>query len=193
MDADVIIKNINEYLHLNEQSRIVILHDPVGRQRDIAEAYSILNLWQQSYHASNIYPLTIGFYVEKLKATKNPELKKKIDDSIHQDRWNNDWPKLKETTKDFEVRQAKLMKLFEAFADNPDLSYQVGRLKNYFHYFFSLQDEKETQEEEDALESQFFSEILSGLLGNLQSSLPGQQILAKLAAKASDSDGDGKF
>ncbi|WP_188093357.1 hypothetical protein [Photorhabdus heterorhabditis] len=193
MDADMIIKNINEYLHLNEQSRIVILHDPVGRQRDIAEAYSILNLWQQSYHASNIYPLTIGFYVEKLKATKNPELKKKIDDSIHQDRWNNDWPKLKETTEDFEARQAKLMKLFEAFADNPDLSYQVGGLKNYFHYFFSLQDKKETLEEEDALEFQFFSEILSGLLGNLQSSLPGQQVLAKLAAKASDSDGDGNF
>ncbi|PQQ24200.1 hypothetical protein C6H69_23610, partial [Photorhabdus luminescens] len=137
--------------------------------------------------------LTIGFYVEKLKATKNPELKKKIDDSIHQDRWNNDWPKLKKVTEDFEARQAMFMKLFEAFADNPDLSYQVGGLQNYFHYFFSLQDEKQTLEEEDALEFRFFSEILSGLLGNLQSSLPGQQVLAKLAAKESDSNGDGNF
>ncbi|PQQ31751.1 hypothetical protein C6H64_05840, partial [Photorhabdus luminescens] len=125
--------------------------------------------------------------------TKNPELKKKIDDSIHQDRWNNDWPKLKKVTEDFEARQAMFMKLFEAFADNPDLSYQVGGLQNYFHYFFSLQDEKETLEEEDALEFRFFSEILSGLLGNLQSSLPGQQVLAKLAAKESDSNGDGNF
>ncbi|MGV7962586.1 hypothetical protein QPK13_16235 [Photorhabdus tasmaniensis] len=48
-------------------------------------------------------------------------------------------------------------------------------------------------EEEDALEFQFFSEILAGLLGNLQSSLPGQQVLAKLAAKESDSNGDGNF
>ncbi|MBS9428633.1 hypothetical protein, partial [Photorhabdus akhurstii] len=125
--------------------------------------------------------------------TKNPELKKKIDDSIHQDRWNNDWPKLKKVTEDFEARQAMFMKLFEAFADNPDLSYQVGGLQNYFHYFFSLQDEKETLEEEDALEFRFFSEILSGLLGNLQSSLPGQQVLAKLAAKESDGNGDGNF
>ncbi|PQQ29504.1 hypothetical protein C6H64_12785, partial [Photorhabdus luminescens] len=125
--------------------------------------------------------------------TKNPELKKKIDDSIHQDRWNNDWPKLKKVTEDFEARQAMFMKLFEAFADNPDLSYQVGGLQNYFHYFFSLQDEKQTLEEEDALEFRFFSEILSGLLGNLQSSLPGQQVLAKLAAKESDSNGDGNF
>ncbi|TDB40327.1 hypothetical protein, partial [Photorhabdus khanii] len=31
------------------------------------------------------------------------------------------------------------------------------------------------------------------LLGNLQSSLPGQQVLAKLAAKESDSNGDGNF
>ncbi|MBS9431872.1 toxin VasX [Photorhabdus hainanensis] len=193
MDAGKIIQEINSYLHFNEQARIVILHDPVGRQRDIVEAYSILNLWQQSYNASNIYPLTIGFYVEKLKATKNPELKKKIDDSIHQDRWNNDWPKLKKVTEDFEARQAMFMKLFEAFADNPDLSYQVGGLQNYFHYFFSLQDEKQTLEEEDALEFRFFSEILSGLLGNLQSSLPGQQVLAKLAAKESDSNGDGNF
>ncbi|PQQ29935.1 toxin VasX [Photorhabdus hindustanensis] len=193
MDAGKIIQEINSYLHFNEQARIVILHDPVGRQRDIVEAYSILNLWQQSYNASNIYPLTIGFYVEKLKATKNPELKKKIDDSIHQDRWNNDWPKLKKVTEDFEARQAMFMKLFEAFADNPDLSYQVGGLQNYFHYFFSLQDEKETLEEEDALEFRFFSEILSGLLGNLQSSLPGQQVLAKLAAKESDGNGDGNF
>ncbi|MCW7549628.1 hypothetical protein OO184_17240 [Photorhabdus sp. APURE] len=193
MDADLIIKRINSYLHLDEQARIVILHDPVGRQRDIVEAYSILNLWQQSYNASNIYPLTIGFYVENLKATKNPELKKKIDDSIDSDAWENDWPKLKKVTEDFEARQAMFMKLFEAFADNPDLSYQVGGLKNYFHYFFSLQDEKETLEEEDALEFQFFSEILSGLLGNLQSSLPGQQVLAKLAAKESDSNGDGNF
>ncbi|TNH42172.1 toxin VasX [Photorhabdus luminescens] len=193
MDADVIIRQISSYLHLDEQARIVILHDPVGRQRDIVEAYSILNLWQQSYNASNIYPLTIGFYVEKLKATKNPELKKKIDDSIDSDAWENDWPKLKKVTEDFEARQAMFMKLFEAFADNPDLSYQVGGLKNYFHYFFSLQDEKETLEEEDALEFQFFSEILSGLLGNLQSSLPGQQVLAKLAAKESDSNGDGNF
>ncbi|TDB45268.1 hypothetical protein C5468_21610 [Photorhabdus luminescens subsp. mexicana] len=193
MDADVIIRQISSYLHLDEQARIVILHDPVGRQRDIVEAYSILNVWQQSYNASNIYPLTIGFYVEKLKATKNPELKKKIDDSIDSDAWENDWPKLKKVTEDFEARQAMFMKLFEAFADNPDLSYQVGGLKNYFHYFFSLQDEKETLEEEDALEFQFFSEILSGLLGNLQSSLPGQQVLAKLAAKESDSNGDGNF
>ncbi|MCT8349939.1 hypothetical protein LGZ99_22760 [Photorhabdus temperata] len=193
MDADTIIREMNGYLHLHEQARIVILHDPVGRQRDIAEAYSILHLWQQSYNAANIYPLTIGFYVERLKATKNPELKKKIDDSINQDRWDNDWPKLKKTTQDFEVRQAMLMKLFEAFADNPELSYQVGGLQNYFHYFFSLQDEKETREEEDAQEFQFFSEILSGLLGNLQSSLPGQQVLAKLAAKESDSNGDGNF
>ncbi|MCC8463308.1 hypothetical protein, partial [Photorhabdus bodei] len=101
------------------------------------EAYSILNLWQQSYNASNIYPLTIGFYVEKLKATKNPELKKKIDDSIDSDAWENDWPKLKKVTEDFEARQAMFMKLFEAFADNPDLSYQVGGLQNYFHYFFT--------------------------------------------------------
>ncbi|WP_391528072.1 toxin VasX [Photorhabdus akhurstii] len=193
MDAGKIIQEINSYLHFNEQARIVILHDPVGRQRDIVEAYSILNLWQQSYNASNIYPLTIGFYVEKLKATKNPELKKKIDDSIDSDAWENDWPKLKKVTEDFEARQAMFMKLFEAFADNPDLSYQVGGLQNYFHYFFSLQDKKQTLEEEDALEFRFFSEILSGLLGNLQSSLPGQQVLAKLVAKESDSNGDGNF
>ncbi|WP_387493469.1 hypothetical protein, partial [Photorhabdus sp. RM96S] len=111
MDADKIIREINSYLHLNEQARIVILHDPVGRQRDIVEAYSILNLWQQSYNASNIYPLTIGFYVERLKATKNPELKKKIDDSIDSDAWENDWPKLKKVTEDFEARQAMFMKL----------------------------------------------------------------------------------
>ncbi|AKH63690.1 MULTISPECIES: hypothetical protein [Photorhabdus] len=36
-----------------------------------------------------------------------------------------------------------------------------------------MRSKKETREEEDALEFQFFSEILSGLLGNLQSSLPG--------------------
>ncbi|MGV8004177.1 hypothetical protein QPK14_19480 [Photorhabdus temperata subsp. temperata] len=56
-----------------------------------------------------------------------------------------------------------------------------------------MRSKKETREEEDAQEFQFFSEILSGLLGNLQSSLPGQQVLAKLAAKESDSNGDGNF
>ncbi|WP_152552778.1 hypothetical protein [Photorhabdus temperata] len=56
-----------------------------------------------------------------------------------------------------------------------------------------MRSKKETREEEDALEFQFFSEILSGLLGNLQSSLLGQQVLAKLAAKESDSNGDGNF
>ncbi|MDE9590382.1 hypothetical protein, partial [Xenorhabdus bovienii] len=102
MDAENIAKEIRSKLCYQEKARIVILHDPVGRQKEILEAHDILTEWQQHNAKLNAYPLTIGMYVDSLvKSRMSAAQYLKVAGSVNQRNAHKYWPLIRDEYLEF--------------------------------------------------------------------------------------------
>src|SRR5690606_9215221 len=95
MDADEIALALRRKARPGEIARVVALHDPVGRQRDIAEVHAKLALWEKDVASTNLYPFTIGQIVNNLKKTDNSDLREIVQDSINWQEHDQFWQEMK--------------------------------------------------------------------------------------------------
>ncbi len=187
MDAENIAKEIRSKLCYQEKARIVILHDPVGRQKEILEAHDILEIWQQHNARLNLYPLTIGLYVDALiYSDKNPIKRRSIRDALNMGAVKKHWPSIKKENRAFEKRQDNFISLFKAFASDPTVTDQVGSLDNYFRHFFSVHEDKEMLQENDIQETYTFVGLISDIFNGLQMSIASEKMLEELISLAAE-------
>ncbi|TYP05254.1 hypothetical protein LY16_02127 [Xenorhabdus doucetiae] len=182
MDADMEMRYIDSLIcpYYKDKAKIVVLHDPVGYQRDILMAYELLNLWQLSYSATNIYPLTIGSFVEIIAASKDESIKKSFNEHIHQENWKIWWPKLTDPIVDVKKRQEKILEIYKEFFESPSVAGKLGGLSHYFKYFFSLGDKKSDLTEEDGQEFEIYCDLAAELMQPLQKTPEGTSILEQI-------------
>ncbi|MBD2795380.1 hypothetical protein ID856_02345 [Xenorhabdus sp. 18] len=182
MDADMEMRYIDSLIcpYYKDKAKIVVLHDPVGYQRDILMAYELLNLWQLSYSATNIYPLTIGSFVEIIAASKDESIKKSFNEHIHQENWKIWWPKLTDPIVDVKKRQEKILEIYKEFFESPSVAGKLGGLSHYFKYFFSLGDKKSDLTEEDGQEFEIYCDLAAELMQPLQRTPEGTSILEQI-------------
>ncbi|KMJ45004.1 hypothetical protein AB204_11340 [Xenorhabdus khoisanae] len=185
MDADKIALEIRSKLCYQEKSRIVILHDPVGRQKEILEAHRILTAWQQYSAKLNAYPLTIGMYVECLIKSRMPPAEYlKVVGAINRKDVNEHWPLIKKEYKEFERRQETFSNIFKAFASEKSVTAQVGSLDNYFKYFFSVHNDKEMIQEIDIQEIDTFVDLITDIFDDLQHPTVSEKMLEELISQS---------
>ncbi|MGJ0579673.1 toxin VasX [Xenorhabdus bovienii] len=185
MDAENIAKEIRSKLCYQEKARIVILHDPVGRQKEILEAHDILTEWQQHNAKLNAYPLTIGMYVDSLvKSRMSAAQYLKVAGSVNQRNAHKYWPLIRDEYLEFEKRQETFSKLFKAFASEKAVTAQVGSLDNYFKYFFSVHNDKKIIQESDFQEIDTFIDLISDIFDGLQHSIPSEKMLEELISQS---------
>lgn len=183
MDADGIGKEIRSKLCYGEKARIVVLFDPVGRQKEIVQAHRILIQWQQQFLAENHYPLTIGGFVEQLKNSDNEDIQKAVKNGINQDNWNHYWLEIKQEQEAYLERQRMFSKLYEQFMMSPLVTNCVGGLDSYFKYFFTLTPSPKTQQDE----FNKLIDIASEIFISVTDSEPGKTALEKVISDAADS------
>jgi hypothetical protein len=138
--------------YYKDKAKIVVLHDPVGYQRDILMAYMLLHFWELSYSLTNKYPLTIGSFVEILAASESKEIKKYVNECIHQENWKTWWPKLTTPIKHVQDKKRKIIELYKEFYESKIISGKLGGLSHYYRNFFSVSSEKDIYTEGDAKE-----------------------------------------
>ncbi|OTA21348.1 hypothetical protein Xbed_00577 [Xenorhabdus beddingii] len=178
--------------HYKDKGKIIILHDPVGYQRDILMAYSLLALWRTGYSATYSYPITIGQFVEKISESNDSKIKKYFNECIDQYNWKVWWPKLNYPINSTGKKLEELLQLYKSFFEEKGVSDQLGGLSHYFKYFFSLSENKDVIMAEDAEEFEIYCTLLSELLEPLNSSEEGFMVLehilgGELAAEESSS------
>ena len=132
--AEQIAAKLQRKIAYGETARIIALHDPVGRQIEIAEAHAKLSIWEKNFSASNIYPYTIGSIVNDLNKTKDADMRKILDESIAWDKHEKHWGEMNEQYAQFKQRQEQYSALYLDFMCGSELT--VGSLSMYFQQFF---------------------------------------------------------
>ncbi|MCC8380911.1 toxin VasX [Xenorhabdus sp. PB30.3] len=187
MDAENIAAEIRNKLCYQEKARIVILHDPIGRQKEILEAHNILDLLQQYNAERNLYPMTIGLYIDdyiKVFNKNNPIAKRANSEVLSRKAVRKYWPKIRDSHLEFEKRQDVFISLFKAFASAPAVTGKVGSLDNYFQHFFSIHEKKEISNESDIQEIYTFVELVFDIFHGLQMSVTSEKMLEELISLA---------
>ncbi|OTA21355.1 hypothetical protein Xbed_00584 [Xenorhabdus beddingii] len=184
MDADMEMRYIDSLIcpYYKDKAKIVVLHDPVGYQRDILMMYTLLNLWELNYSATNMYPLTIGNFVEILAASKNEAVKKYVEECIHQENWKTWWPKLTAPIKSLKDRKKEILELYKHFFESEMIAGQLGGLTHYVENFFSLSDKKDIYTEDDAKEFERFCILQAELIEPLNHSEEGLLAMESIIA-----------
>ncbi|PHM37306.1 toxin VasX [Xenorhabdus innexi] len=189
MDAEDIAKEIRNKLCYQEKARIVILHDPVGRQKEILEAHDILDLLQQYNAERNLYPMTIGMYIEdyiKNFNRKSPIARRANKEVLNQPAVRREWPKIRDSHLEFEKRQDIFIGLFKAFASAPAVTGKVGSLDTYFQHFFCLHEKQEISNESDIQDVYTFVALVSDIFHGLQMSVTSEKMLEELISSAAE-------
>ncbi|MDC9614602.1 hypothetical protein PSI19_12135 [Xenorhabdus khoisanae] len=184
MNADMEMRYIDSLIcpYYKDKAKIVVLHDPVGYQRDILMAYELLNLWQLSYSATNMYPLTIGNFVDILSESKNKEVKKCVEECIHQENWKTWWPKLTTPIKSVKYRKKEILELYKHFFESEMIAGKSGGLTHYFKNFFSVSDKKDIYTEDDSKEFERFCILHAELMEPLNHSEEGLLAMESIIA-----------
>ncbi|MCC8379520.1 MULTISPECIES: toxin VasX [unclassified Xenorhabdus] len=175
MNSDMEMRYIDSLIcpHYKDKAKIVVLNDPVGYQRDILMAYMLLNLWELNYGVTNIYPLTIGNFIEILSSSKNEEIKKYVEECIHQENWKTWWPKLTIPINDIKNKKKDILDLYNHFFEGGMIAGKLGGLTHYFKNFFSVSDKKDIFTEDDAREFAEFCILYNELMEPLKHSEEG--------------------
>lgn len=185
MDAANIANELQSKLCYGETARIVALHDPLGRQKEIAAAHGKLAIWQQDYNALNLYPLTIGGFVAQLLNSTNADIKEAAQDNINIAEHAQYWGEMEANAQEFENRQKAFSSLYQGFMCEGG---QVGTLDSYFKYFF---DHAPSDDATTDAELQKLLEHTAPVFAGVLASVPGKQALDQIvnaAAQYADED-----
>lgn len=172
------------YCNKGEKGTLVILHDPVGRQKDILDVYSLLVTYLKSYMESYNYPITIGNYIEALLKNDSSEVRETVRSSLNEDEWNTNWKEIKNNISNIHARTAEILSLYNAFAFNYKLSSEkYDGLKLHLTGLFSFLSDAELSGESYIDEVYIFSGLFFDITNSLQFTELGSVILDRFFNK----------
>lgn len=183
MDADEIALALRRKARPGEIARVVALHDPVGRQRDIAEVHAKLALWEKDVASTNLYPFTIGQIVNNLKKTDNSDLREIVQDSINWQEHDQFWQEMKSDFEVFQSRQQQFAQIYSSFMMDSALTGNVGSLDTYFKKFFCFKPKSDVEAEAE------FNKLLNvsaDLYTGILSSQAGKTVIEDILSVLSD-------
>ena len=169
-----------------DSARIVALYDPVGRQKEIAQAHGKLVLWQQHFSAANIYPLTIGGFVNSLKNSPDEAIREAVEENINLAEHREFWGLMSQDLAAFKARQQAFANLYRAFMTGSEPA-QTGGLASYFKYYFSHEETKPQSVEQ---ELQKLLEVSTGMFEGVLASVPAKQAMEMIMADAAEQSAD---
>ncbi|WP_283126851.1 toxin VasX [Providencia stuartii] len=163
-----------------EKGTLVILHDPVGRQKDILDIYSFLVTYLKSFFESYEYPITIGNYIEALLKNDSDDIRKTVSESINKAEWESDWADIKYTIAAVNARKAQILSLYNAFAFNKTLAnVPYDGLKSHLINLFGFFTDSQGDWEVSLREVSTFIDLFYDITNTLQFTELGVSILER--------------
>jgi len=115
----------------------VALHDPLGRQKEIAQAHAKIAIWEQDYSSQTLYPYMIGQLCQGFLDSDVADVKEAAQENINIPEHAAYWSEMDLQHRVFAARRAEFANLFRAFMfPGSGLVDDVGTLDSYFKYFF---------------------------------------------------------
>lgn len=199
-NTTMLVNQLKKTLDEDENAALVILHDPIGYQKDILSFYIFITGIYTLFQGYWSYPNTIGTFIKKLdEQTKNKsmtpeaekELKEILEKSIKFDELNKYTEQIENCYSDFQKIQSNIIKLYQDFLTNPSIATEIGGIQNYVDHIFLI---KEQLEKSQVWHSDFlkdlisYSELHSTLLYPLHSSSAGKELLDSLYSFKQEED-----
>ncbi|MCJ8351184.1 toxin VasX [Moritella sp.] len=186
--AEQIAAKLQRKIPYGETARIIALHDPVGRQIEIAEAHAKLSIWEKNFSASNIYSYTIGSIVNDLNKTDDVDMREILDESIAWDKHEKHWGEMNEQYDQFKQRQEQYSALYLDFMCGSELT--VGSLSMYFQHFFWSEplSADDTEAELNKLCS-----VGADMFMGIVSSAPGKAAMKSIITDAADNKNNNAY
>lgn len=188
--SEALLAQVRASLDDNEKSSLVILHDPVGYQKDILALYSFITVLYATFQHYWSYPNQVGHHLSAIKMhLDHPDIahtgagfrrNEQFLDNIDVEGWQTYWPEIEEGYKKFEQLQENIVRLYGDFLTNPEITNKTGGIKNYIDHVFLI---REQYKQGDFWHREFFEEVRRYsefhelLLSPLNSSKSGQQML----------------
>ncbi|MCW2256658.1 hypothetical protein M2263_002749 [Providencia alcalifaciens] len=188
--TQALLNQTQKNLDYNEKSSLIILHDPVGYQKEILSLYTFVTTTYAMFQHYWRYPNKVGHYLSALetqfekpeiaKTEQGKELKEKFSTHLDVQGWKTYWPQIEAGYQEFEKLQANIIQLYQDFLTNPEIRDQQGGLKHYIDHAFLI---KQQLQQGDFLHSDFFDEVETYcqlhelLLAPLNSSIAGRNTL----------------
>lgn len=166
-----------------ESSMLIALHDPVGRQVEIAQTHAKLAMWEQDHAALNLYPYMVGQFVEASRTSGNPDMVKAVNENIDLVAHQTYWVDMQRQFDSFASRRTEIARLYRAFMYPGEQTDEVGSLDRYFRYFFAENSDDET-------ELQGLLDVAAPIFDGLMASPQGQEMLSALAENAHGPESD---
>ncbi len=187
LEPESIAAELQKKIDYGENARIVALFDPVGRQKEIAQAHSKLVIWEKEYAATTIYPYTIGSIVKSFRETNDEDIKEIVEDAINWDAHEEHWGGMNQAFEEFQNRQKAFVDLYTSFMMDDTHTLKIGTLDTYFRKFFC----HDVQTSDGAnLELQKLcnvsADIFAGILASRPSSESIDEIINDAAEKAEE-------
>ncbi|MBM2578094.1 hypothetical protein JQC91_17440 [Jannaschia sp. Os4] len=182
-EPEVIARQIGNTECYGDTSMIVALHDPVGRQVEIAQAHAKLAVWEQDHAALNLYPYMIGQFVQAARTSDVEEVAEAAAENVDIPAHDAFWQDMDRQFREFAARRTQIAALYRAFMYPGEETDDVGTLDRYFRYFFAYDAPSEP-------ELVKLLEVAAPVFDGLMASEEGQAMLAALADNAHDAEGD---
>jgi len=71
LEAESIALELQQKIDYGETARVIALFDPLGRQKEIAQAHAKLAIWEKEYAATTVYPYTIVSILHSCRETND--------------------------------------------------------------------------------------------------------------------------
>ena len=166
------------------RGRIIALHDPLGRQKEIAFAHAQLALWEKAEATENVYPYTIGRFVKDMQASTDEDIQDMLKENINLGEHKKYWEEMDSRFGQFKTRQKEFAELYKAFMMDPGVTGQPGSLDSYFKYFFA--SDSLTKQEDLENEIQKIGQTCVGLFDGILSTTPGNIVMEQIINDAAD-------
>ncbi|RDH41392.1 toxin VasX [Zooshikella ganghwensis] len=183
LEADQIAAELQEKTLYGKTARIVALHDPVGRQKEIARVHAMLSLWEKEYASKSMYPYVIGQIVNDLKRSAEGEIKEIVEESINWQEHGEYWQNIEDEFSVFKKRQEQFASLYKSFMFGSGNIGTVGSLDTYFKNFFCHAPHSDQDAEQ---ELQKLCELSEGIYQGIIASVPGKQALEEIISDAAE-------
>ncbi|MGI0116066.1 toxin VasX [Zooshikella sp. RANM57] len=183
LEAEQIAAELQKKTLYSKTARIVALHDPVGRQKEIARVHGMLSLWEKEYASRNMYPYVIGQIVNDLKRSAEGEVKEIVEESINWQEHGEYWQNIEDEFSVFKERQEQFATLYKSFMFGSPNVGNVGSLDTYFKYFFCHAPHSDQDAEH---ELQKLCKLSAGIYQGIMASVPGKQALEEIISDAAE-------
>lgn len=181
---------IQSKLCYREKGKIVALHDPIGRQLEIAQAHAKLALWEQDYASLNIYPYMTGQFVDSFLKSDNEDVREAAEDNINIEEHSQYWQEMHQQHDIFKTRRKAFAELYANFMypnGDPTLFQQPGSLDTYFAMFFDYAPNDDAQAEAELVK---LAALSASLFEGFMASAEGKAALEAMIAHAHTHNGD---